>query len=454
MNYIQANRRLSDEQAAKLIGQFFPDIKDKLLNTIQLSEISHQNNSLILASIEKRSIEIKPFEFTSSIDLKSNKKYMKYMAYPAAILFLLLLFVPQYLTESTKRIVNYNLEFNNQMLFQISPLNDHFTAFKNENYTLEVDVKGNALPEFIYVLSGGRKAKMKMNEQNYFEYTFSKVQDDFKFQIEAADYLSSEYQVEVLVRPDIKSFNIKLDYPGYTGKQNDIFENIGNLTIPEGTQVSWTIKTVESQSVKMKFDLEENSILFDQIGDQLYESKRPVKNSDNYSLQLENEHSLNKDSISYHIEVIKDEFPKISLDAYQDTTLFAFILFNGLVSDDYGISRLEFVYTDKEQRQTLLIPINKNLSSQNYFYQWNLDSLNLKEGESLEYFVRVWDNDAFNGYKPSKTATYTFKLPEKTEIKDKLNKQAEGAKKEVMVEMAIQLVIVVTLLCFSSLYRF
>lgn len=431
LNIIQANSQISDEEAAKLIGRFFPEIGDKLLNTIQLGQISSSNNSLAIASIEKRTIEITPFEFNSSIDLKSNKKYLKYIAYPGFVLLLLFLIVPQYLTESTKRIVNYDKEFSPGFLFSITPLNENFRAFKNEDFVLEVEVSGSAIPEQVYISARGRRAKMKTNANQRLEYVFTKVQDNFNFRIEAADYQSKSYEVEVLQRPDIKTFNINLVYPNYTGKKNETLENVGNLTIPEGTQVHWRIKTIKTESVQMIFEQEKSTIGLKPTGNQLFESKKTVKSSDAYKLKLQNQHSPNKDSISYEIDVIKDEFPKISVDAFQDTTLFAFIVFNGLISDDYGISKLEFVYDQGDERVSLPIPFNKSLASQNYFYQWKLDSLDINEGESLQYFVRVWDNDAINGRKSSQSATYTFKLPEKKEIKEKLDKQAEGAKKEL-----------------------
>ncbi|WP_245827063.1 DUF4175 family protein [Reichenbachiella faecimaris] len=431
LNFIQADSQISDEEAARFIGKFFPEISDKLLNTIQLGSISSSDNSLIIASIEKRHLEISPFEFKSSIDLKSNKKYIKYVAYPFLVLFSLLLFIPQYLTESTNRIVNYDREFSPGLLFSIAPINQNFTAFKNEDFLLEVGVTGSVIPDQVYVSLMGRKIKMKPNAKDNFEYTFSKVQDSFSFNIEASDYQSGNYNVEVLRRPDIKTFNIGLDYPNYTGKKNEALENVGNLTVPEGTQITWRIKTIEAESVQIKFNQEASPINFEPSGNQLFESKKRVKQTDSYRLLLENKHSRNKDSIAYNIEVIKDQFPKISVDIYNDTTLFAFIVFNGLIGDDYGISKLEFVYSKNDIQNSFAIPFNKNLTSQNYFYQWKLDTLNIEEGESIAYFIRVWDNDGINGRKPSQTSTYTFKLPEKKEIKEKLDKQATGAKKEL-----------------------
>lgn len=433
LSLIRARHQITDEEAATLIGQFFPEIKDKLLNTIQLGKISAKDNSLILASIEKRTLEISPFEFSTSIDLKSNKKYLKYIFYPGVLLLLLFLFVPQYLTESTERIINYDKEFVEDRLFLIEPINENFQAFKNEDFVFRVKVSGTVRPDQIYIISKGRTVKMKpISSDDIYEYSFLKVQDNFSFYIEAADFKSNMYQVAVLHRPDIKSFNIDLIYPNYTGRKNESLENVGNLSIPEGTQISWTIQTIETQSMKMRFREESTELeLTQSSGNQIFTADKKVKKSDTYSLHLKNKFSQNKDSISYQIEVLKDEFPRVSLNTYQDTTLFAFIVLNGLIADDYGISRLELIIDKNQKLTTIPIPFNKNLVSQNYFYQWNLDSVSLNEGESLDYFVRVWDNDGVNGRKFSQTSTQVFKIPDKKEIKDKLEAQSQGAKKEL-----------------------
>ncbi len=49
---------LSNEQAAQQIGRFFPEVGDRLLNTLQLVGLNHNQNELILASIEQKSQQL------------------------------------------------------------------------------------------------------------------------------------------------------------------------------------------------------------------------------------------------------------------------------------------------------------------------------------------------------------------------------------------------------------
>lgn len=429
-------KSLSDEKAARQIGELFIDLKDKLLNTIQLSKSSNLRNTLITASIEQRTKALSVFNFSSGIKISANKKYLKYVAYPGIILILILFFVPHFLTESTGRIINFDKEYTPQKLFSISLLNKSLTAFKNEDFTFKIRIESNVIPENFYVNTNSRRVKMIKTSENVLNYTFQKVQANLSFHIEAAGYISETYLLEVYTRPDIKNFNIKLNYPEYILRKNEILTNTGNLLIPEGTKIIWLIKTISSDKLQVSFSPDYKKIELQNIGNQLFTYNIKAIKDENYQLHLSNEHSENKDKIKYHIEVIKDKFPVITLNTYQDTTLFSYLILGGNISDDYGIKNLELVYKITYQNQegkfqNRKIPISKKLKSQNYFYQWILDSLNMEEGDNLEYFIRVWDNDDINGSKFTKTKIYQFKIPTKKVIKEHIHKQAESAEKQL-----------------------
>ena len=424
--------QISDEEAAKQLGVIFPKLKDKLLNTIQLSNIKNRDNSLINASIDKRIEEISVFRFTSGIKFGTNKKYLKFVAYPAFVLFILFLFIPQFLTESTVRIIKYNEDFAPSLYFSFKGLDNNKIAFKNEDYTVKFKVEGNIVPDKIYIQANKRKIKLE-NANGILQYTFKKVQDDFIYRIEAADYKSEEVLVKVYSRPDIKNFNISLDYPEYTKRNDETITNSGNITVPEGTDVSWLINTISSDSVFFCFSNNKKEINTHLTDNQLFSYAKKVFDNQEYAIKLKNSVSSNKDEIQYKIDVIKDKFPSLSVKSHRDTTLFSFLILGGTITDDYGVSKLELVYNTKNNghissEQILKIPISKNGKSQNYFYQWMLDSLNLNEGDELEYYVRVWDNDGINGSKFTKTGKYNFNLPSKKEIKEDLKREAEGTK--------------------------
>src|SRR3990170_4416030 len=80
-----SKRGLSEEQSAKVIGNYLPNIKDGLLNLIQL-ESSGNNSALTYASIDQKSKEFEPVAFDGFINLNENKRYLKYLFIPVILI--------------------------------------------------------------------------------------------------------------------------------------------------------------------------------------------------------------------------------------------------------------------------------------------------------------------------------------------------------------------------------
>ncbi|MDL5048571.1 hypothetical protein QQ054_21385 [Oscillatoria amoena NRMC-F 0135] len=70
-----------------------------------------------------------------------------------------------------------------------------------------------------------------------------------------------------------------------------------------------------------------------------------------------------------------------------------------------------------------------------------MDSLGLKPGEQLEYYLQVWDNDGVNGRKATRSAAYTLFVPDKDQLAIDISKsqtKTENALRET-AEKAEQL---------------
>ena len=77
VNLMRYRKKMSLEQAALLIGRFFPEVDDKLLNTLQLSSADDAGSQQLLeATIEQRTQQLAPLRFTDAVDLKGNLRYV------------------------------------------------------------------------------------------------------------------------------------------------------------------------------------------------------------------------------------------------------------------------------------------------------------------------------------------------------------------------------------------
>lgn len=424
--------QMSNEEAAKQIGKHFPEVSDKLLNVIQLEKLSDKQSDLLIASIRQKSLKLQQVPFVNAIDIKANKKYFRYSYIPAIIIVLLLIFVPQFLTESSTRIIKYNNDFQPEAPFSYVIDEHSLTGFKDESLTISVNTEGRAVPENVFIWLNERKIKTTRRAPGQFVYEITRLRENTTFRLEAEGIVSGSYKIETLLRPSLSLFSIDLNYPDYTRIKDETVRNSGNLTIPEGTAATWNISTSNTEKVKFQFQDQETQIDSEETSNNQFSLTQSFQNGGYYSIVLQNDKSKNKDSLKFQIEVIKDKTPEIVLDQYQDTVLYQNIALGGNIQDDYGFSALSLYYSyDADNYERIDIPFNPATLDQSYYYIFKLDSSKVKAGAELTYYVQVSDNDGVNGYKSAKSASYNFKVPSLEELEEDIERSSQAVKDEI-----------------------
>ncbi|OEK02709.1 hypothetical protein BFP97_14770 [Roseivirga sp. 4D4] len=427
------SKQISNEEAALQIGKFFPEISDKLLNIIQLEKLSSKENELLLASIRQKSSSIQQVPFVNAIDLKANKRYLRYVYTPVAIIVALLIFLPQFITESSTRIIKYNSDFKAEAPFSFIIDTQQLEGFIDEPFTLSIETKGQLSPNDVFIWINERKIKVSKLGTDKFEYRIDRLRGDISFSLESEGILSDRYTIDAAFRPSIDLFSMDIEYPKYTLRENESIRNSGNLTVPEGTQVSWKFSTQHTESLSVLFANKNELVSAEDLNNGQFQIKKTIESSGPYSIQLQNEFSSNKDSLKFQIEVIKDRYPEIVLDQFQDTVLYKNIVLGGNIRDDYGFSSLSFHYSYDGERsyESFKIPFNRELSDQSYYQVYTLDSAKIQAGAELKYYMQVADNDAVNGSKAVKSATYSFKIPSLEDIEAEIEANDKQIQSEI-----------------------
>jgi len=431
---------ISHKQAAEIIGRHFKTVQDRLLNTLQLKDLSDtspENEDLIGASIDQRIALLAPVPFSNAIDLKKNRKYLKYVVPPLLLIVVFLLTAPSIITDPTARIINHNTYFEKEAPFRFVLLNNNLKAVQQDDFKIEVKIEGESVPDAVFVNNSTVPYKMKKENTIHFSYTFRNLQKDLSFYFEANGIKSETYNIHVLPKPIVLNFETGLDYPEYIGKQNEVLENTGDLIVPEGTRIKWKFFTRDTEELDLIFSdslyplSRNNSNIFS------YESR--FLKSQRYSISTRNEFLKNNDSLAYSINVIPDVYPSISVEEFTDSIFDNRLYFRGLIKDDYGFKNLLFYYkhdtkTDSTNNPVFIsepLRIKTNVNQQQFFHFFDFASLNLNAGDEVEYYFEVWDNDGVNGSKSSRSQKMIYTAPSLEEIKEK----AEAANEQIKDNM-------------------
>ncbi|MEO8793820.1 MAG: hypothetical protein ABI390_00065 [Daejeonella sp.] len=437
-SYFRLGKIISYEKASLIIGDHFHPIKDKLLNTLQLKKLVESNaehNELIIASINQRIVELNPIPFTSAIRLSENKKYLKFAVIPLSLIVCVLFLAPSILDDSTNRIIHFNKHFEKPAPFEFIIINKNLNAVSGDDYKIEIKLVGNEIPQEVYLEDGQNTFKLDKESIVRFNYLFKNLQKDKTIHFSAGGYSSPSYTINVKRRPEITNFDVKLNYPSYLGKKNETVSNNGDFVIPEGTRLTWVLKTENVDKVefvsngkKLPFRLEKR--------DTYHFEKRALDNFE-YNLKPANSDIKVNDELSYHVQVIPDLFPAIQVVEKPDSVNNKVIYFVGQLNDDYGFSKLTFdaKVVDPENGKVLRhliqsIPFNKNGLQSSFFHAQDFKTL-VSSGQNIEYFFEVWDNDAVNGAKSKRSEVKVFKSLSSAEVEKQLDANTESVKNKM-----------------------
>lgn len=429
-----ADAMISDEKAAKDLGEIFPQVKDKLLNIFQLRKLGDAN-SLAMASVRQKSEELISVPFEQAIDLGQNKKYAKFLLPLLLLIVLGAALLPGLFTDSPKRIASFNQIFPKPAPFTFRLLNNHLNAFRNEDFVLKFVIDGKEIPEMVRLVFNGQEHVVLPNQKGEYSFTFSRMQDEISFQLEGAGFFSDEYDIRVVNKPLIGGLNAKLHFPIYLGRKDEYQKNVGNLNVPEGTRIDWQINCLYTDQVRVEMSHESTPKILEAGLSAGFSFSTVAKKSFQYRLKLLNDKAKADGDLEYSVNVTPDAMPKISVMPVKDSSLFNYILLGGTIEDDYGFSGLRVFYKVLRKSQenkaiTYNFPVrfSKDNNYQNFLLNWSVDSLHLGSGDKLEYYVKVWDNDGVNGPKSVSSETYLLEVPSEKTIADELrSKQAETA---------------------------
>lgn len=429
--------QISRYQAANIIGKFFPEVNDKLVNTLQLNdhlEKQEGNLELLRASIEQNASKLSVVPFSTAINYKENKRYLWYLI-PLAIIFIFIgSIVPSFFKEGTERLVNYNEEFTVPAPFEFVLLTDNLTVEEGSAARIEVKVvpkQNGEIPERIYIESSQGRFLMEKSARNAAYYVFPKLKNNIAFRFKANEFMSEEFTLSVYGRSSMDHFRAQIEFPSYLNMGSQMIENINDLTIPEGTRVEW--KGIARNTSEVRVSFRDTLLVFSENG---FKLDKVFLSSETALFALQNKFTEKKDSIKIAVEVVKDAYPSVTMKEEIDSLNGSVRVLSGVATDDHGVRSVFFDYilTRKDGSQVKERKAVPGISGtrSNVFLKLDISQMGIQLEDKLEYWFTVYDNDGVNGSKFSKSSVMVYKAPSRKELDQKRSETKEDNKKELL----------------------
>ena len=442
VNLLRFRKKMSLEQASLLIGRFFPEIQDKLLNTLQLTEGFDDNASdeLLAATIEQRTQQLAPLRFSDAVDLTGNLRYFYVFLALLAVLVALVIFLPRFAVQPTQRIISYDQEFEKPLPFSVTLSDEAIETNQGSDVHFSIHVEGSRIPDAFYVKSTSGQQILEKSSLNDYTHTFRNLFHDLTFQVVGGEYVSKPVTITVRPNPVLLSYQCRISYPLYIHRTAEVLQGKTRIIVPQGSKLAFDFVTRDSDSALIWMDTTGMGTLAKRPYEALVMEQGNASyvmtavQSTNFEFSCRNAWSDGFDPIRFTVDVIPDAYPDIRVEAYEED-LSSQIYFSGLLADDYGFSKLVChcdIQQPVERKMVLPVAFDKTQTKSSFFYSIHLDSLGVLPGQQVEVCFEVWDNDGFHGPKSKRSETFAYYKPSLAA----LDSVAEQAENDILDRMA------------------
>ena len=458
ISYIEGSKPVKINYYAKRIGDNFPEIKDNLLNAIQIygdtKRVNYAfSNDLAAESINHVNETSQPFNFLDIVSFKRINSSA--ILFASAFLFFTALFLvfPNVFQAAAYRLIDYNYTFVENTLgiaYDVKPGSIEISKgesldisakimFNDKNYKTEQVTFNTKTVTNEGIELTSNSEKLNASDVNEFKTRLNNINAGTIYWFEYKGVHSNEYKISLTNRPLIKSSKITVYPPAYTKLPSRVID---------GTEISTIAGSRIYVEIEGSDDVTKSYVLFSDgtpfrlgvSGKNALGSFTASKN-ETFKLSITKDFNgkelTNPNSQEYQLRVYPDEYPKISViepgsemsvQGQKEVTI------RSRITDDFGFTKMRLAYklskskygmTDKDYKYVDIPLKNTDATGVEVPYVWQLSGLNLGTEDEVEYFVEVYDNDGINGPKMSKSEVRKLVYPSLESLLNKTEKSKD-----------------------------
>jgi hypothetical protein len=272
-------------------------------------------------------------------------------------------------------------------------------------------------PPELTVSAGGEQQTVRMTPRDGgFEFAFESVDRTFAYRVTAGAARSAEYTVTALLPPRVERIDVRYAYPSFTGLAERTEEDGGDIYAPAGTRVRLRIhadKPLAAGALALGRTAGSRMTLR-AAGERTLEADLVLTRDDSYRISLRDRDGLaSSDGSEYFIRLMDDRPPDVRIvrpSADQSITPLEEVAIEARADDDYGISRLELVYSVAGGPERV-VPFTTTGGTDIQRIGSRLlaaEELGVKPGDVIAYYARAWD--VGRGKRPTRAQSDMFFL--------------------------------------------
>lgn len=483
MRLIGIKNQPTEIDIAKRIGEHYPEVKDRLCNSIELvNELDRvvTSKDLALAAFEITAEIALKKDFEVIIDKRKPKRMLIGFITIAVCTQLSFSVFSNSLGASLYRIVNFSESFVPPAPFSLKIEQVKSSVMRGEKVRILVKASGKAPLEVKLNIKEFSQENydsyvLKLDSANTYYYEIPATKNSIYYYA-SAEWLNTEVKSElctlnVVDKPLVKNMNGIITAPSYTklapkrfDEQNADISTLRGSSVHISLNSNKELKSAELIFLKSKLAndslnkskvIDSNVVNFKIDGKKAEGGFSAVSNGQYYIRITSKDGVQNDNPIKYNVYVSSDQNPSIVLiEPYSDAQVGenAMLPMQVAIADDYGFSSLKLYYRLTESKYSnptdkfsaIDVPMVYSELATEVPYLWNLERLGISPEDKYEFYFEVTDNDRISGPKSARTNILTVRLPSLEEVlkqtdqaqnkveKDleKVMKQAEDIKRE------------------------
>ena len=464
---------MNDDTLVARVEEQHEGLGDSVISAVQFARADHAahhaqgvSQAMIDATIDQGIVAASRVNFRDVLDRSTFQKNLLFL-----VLFAVLIGLGAYAVAETammrtwfdRNVILGDTQWPQDTYLTIDGvIDDKLTLPRGDDWEQAVKAKG-VVPSVVYLEyrpEGGRTLTQQMTQrgERQFVSMFKNMLEPFRFRVYGGDSITPWTRVELVDRPSLDSFELKLSPPKYTGIEPQVVWSIGTKTAGDdtklkGTSAVYALKgsslTITGKSNKklskarMRLGSEKKNVPLSDSGDSFVINITPKElAAGSYSIDLTDATGLDsKRPTRFTVRVKQDRDPtaRVKLNGIGSMIVpWARVPVVATLTDDYAITsaKLKFQWrgeseeSPKGEGEKAFDQLKAGEKRVEYLYPFDVKPLEVPISSFLTFHVEATDNDTISGPKTGESTTFFVKVVSEQDLRSELLRREQEQRQE------------------------